>query len=335
MKCVVVAGSTATAAIDGLSAAGATPARRRHTPAADLELLRAGAPVSAPVVPVSPAGCPTPAVVTRAVAALGGVAPVGVDAGMAESTPAVAHRVGADPGADIREEMAVPGAQDVFERARDLGAGLEEERILVGETVPGGTTTAKAVLRALGERAAVSSSLADPPRALKASVVETALAARDLDPGGAAGDPLRAVEAVGDPVLAGVAGMAEGALRAGTAVTLAGGTQLAAAAAILRHRDVTAPLELATTSFVAGDDDAAIETHADALDLDLVVTDPRFDRGDHPALDAYCAGEAKEGVAMGGALAAADRAGIPMREVRDRVTALTDRLLSTAEVVEA
>jgi len=47
---------------------------------------------------------------------------------------------------------------------------------------------------------------------------------------------------------------------------------------------------------------------------------------------AYARGEAKEGVGMGGgALALSERAGVPAGDVRDRVAALTDRLLAERE----
>ncbi len=60
MRLVVVAGSTATARIDGISAAGAAPDLLPHTPGADLDVVVHGEPTLAPVVPVSPTGCPTP-----------------------------------------------------------------------------------------------------------------------------------------------------------------------------------------------------------------------------------------------------------------------------------
>jgi NaMN:DMB phosphoribosyltransferase len=59
VRLVVVAGSTATARIEGNSAAGAGPELMVHTPAADLELLAYGRSVGAPAVPVSPTGTPT------------------------------------------------------------------------------------------------------------------------------------------------------------------------------------------------------------------------------------------------------------------------------------
>jgi NaMN:DMB phosphoribosyltransferase len=160
-------------------------------------------------------------------------------------------------------------------------------------------------------------------------VVDEALDTAGIARGGAAGAPIEAVRAVGDPVLAAVAGLVAGATAAGTEVTLAGGTQLCAAAALARHAGVDAPLSLATTSFLAADESADVEGLASDLDLDLTVTDPGFDQESHPALDAYVAGEAKEGVGMGGALALADQAGIPMADVRDRVVAVHDRLLAT------
>ncbi|WP_438267667.1 hypothetical protein [Halorussus limi] len=64
---------------------------------------------------------------------------------------------------------------------------------------------------------------------------------------------------------------------------------------------------------------AEIAALATDLDLELTVTDPEFDRSDHPAMDAYVAGEAKEDVGMGGALALADRSDVSMAAVGDRV----------------
>jgi len=91
-----------------------------------------------------------------------------------------------------------------------------------------------------------------------------------------------------------------GAIESETAVTLAGGTQMVAVAGLLRHAGVEQSLPLATTSYVADDETAAIESAADELDLDLEVTDPGFGRSDHPAMATYAAGEAAEGVGMGG-----------------------------------
>ena len=119
----VVAGTTATAAIDGISAAGADPELRRHTPSADLEIVADGRTAPESVVPVSPSGCPTPAVVTRAVRELVGFEFVGIDAGLAVPThPTDATVLDADaaPGGDVRDPEPVPDAAAIFERARGL-----------------------------------------------------------------------------------------------------------------------------------------------------------------------------------------------------------------------
>ena len=335
MRLVVVAGSTQTATIDGISAAGADADALPHTPSADLEILDYGEPVQSPVVPVSPTGCPTPAVVTRAVREHVGFDVTAVDAGLARPTAAPTVDIGDEPGADIRDVDPVPDADRLFERARSFAAGLPDDEIAVAETIPGGTTTALGVLTALGERPAVSSSLPENPLPRKRRVVDAALATSDLAPGGAAGEPLRAVRRVGDPVLAVVAGVVVGASEAGTTVRLAGGTQLAAAAALARHAGVGGPLSLETTSFVADDDSAGIHGLADDLDLMLRATDPGFTALDHPATNAYVAGEAKEGVGMGGALAMAARDDLPMATLRETVVALVDDLLAAGTARES
>ena len=347
----VVAGTTETAAIDGISAAGADPELRNHTPSADLEIVADGRPAPGSAVPVSPAGCPTPAVVTRAVRELVGFDFVGVDAGLAvPTTLAGASVLDADaaPGGDLRAPEPVPDAAAVFERGRELvpatvgrepgvsdgdGTGDDcgdapDRELLVAETIPGGTTTALGVLTALGERPVVSSSLPANPLATKRAVVDEGLRASGIAAGDAAGDPVEAIRLLGDPVLAAAAGLVVGAVERGVPVTLAGGTQLAAVAALARHAGVERRLPLATTSFVADDPTADVGALADDLGLTLAATDPEFDESDHPAMAAYARGEAKEGVGMGGALALSERTGVPAGDVRNRVAAITDRLLA-------
>jgi uncharacterized protein (TIGR00303 family) len=328
MRLTLVAGTTRTAAIDGLSAAGASADLRRHTPSADAELVRYGRLVRSPVLPVSPSGCPTPAVVTRAVVELLGLDVVVCDGGLAEPTGAPTVDFGANPGHDIREPDPVRTAPGVFAAAKAVGARLTEDHLVVGETVPGGTTTALAVMRALGEPYPVSSSLPENPLARKEEVVEAAFESSDIAPGQAAHRPELAVRFVGDPVLAVVAGLCVGALDAGIRVTLAGGTQLVAAAALVRHAGCQESLELATTSYLA--DSVDLGPAVDGLDLDLTVTDPGFT---DERLSQY-ATVGKEGAAMGGALALADRAG-DLDAVEPRTLALLDALFAAADGPDA
>lgn len=324
MRVILAAGSTETASIDGLSAAGASTRLLGHTPAADAEILVYGRPTAAPVTPVSPTGCPTPAAITRAVREVIGFDVAVLDAGMAEPTAAPTVDLGDDVGRDLRCETAVPNAAARYERAREFGASLPDDELLVGETIPGGTTTAAGVLAALGEPVAVSSSLPNNPLERKRAVVAEGLASSGLEPGECAGSPLAAIRAAGDPVQAVVAGVTAGALDAGTDVTLAGGTQLIAVAALLRHAGIERSLTVATTRFVADDPTTDLEAAADRLAIELTVTDPGFDGRGHVAMDRYAAGEAKEGVAMGGALSLVPPGNMPV--VRDRIETVCTRL---------
>ncbi|GGJ11690.1 hypothetical protein GCM10008995_21980 [Halobellus salinus] len=326
MRLILVAGTTRTAEIDGITAAGASRELLVHTPSADTEILTYGDTVRAPVTPVSPGGCPTPAVVTRAVRELLGFDVTVVDAGIATPTGAPTVAVGARPGDDIREPDPVRTAPGAFAAARSFGQGLPDDRIVVGETVPGGTTTAMAVLRALGEGplSATSSSLPENPLGLKRRVVAEAFEASDLNPGQAAHTPELAVRFVGDPVLAVASGVVAGALESGTDVVLGGGTQLLAVAALVRHAGVPTPATLATTPYLAADV-PDLGSNAAALDLDLAVADPGFDPSDGGPLAAYTDGVAKEGAGMGGALHLADEAG-RLGEVRDATRTVLERV---------
>jgi uncharacterized protein (TIGR00303 family) len=325
MRVVLAAGSTATARIDGISAAGADSEAMRWTPAADAEVLVYGDVVRAPAVPVSPTGTPTPAVVTRAAREVLGFDVTVVDAGLAEPSGAPTVTVGARAGDDIREGDPVPTAPGAFAAARELGRSLPDDHLVLAETIPGGTTSALGVLRALGEDVTVSSSLPTNPLERKREVVAAALDASDLQRGDCEGDPREAARRVGDPVQATLAGIAVGALDAGKRVTLAGGTQQLAVAALVRHHGALGPLSVATTSYVAADDGVDFRGAAARLEVDPVVTDPRFDRA-HVGFGGYVGGEAKEGVGMGGVLALAAETG-ELDAVRRRAGDVYDRLV--------
>jgi uncharacterized protein (TIGR00303 family) len=327
----LVAGTTATAAIDGISAAGANPDVMGHTPSADAEIVVYGSTVRSPVVPVSPTGCPTPAVMTRAVREVLGFDLTVLDGGLAKPTAAPTVTVGARPGGDIRDSDPVSTAPGAYAAARQFGRRIPDEEVVVAETIPGGTTTALGVLAALGERETVSSSLPENPLGRKRDVVEEGLTASGLDRGDAAGDPKLALREMGDPVLATAAGFAHGALETDTAVTFGGATQLLAVVALLRHAGIEHRLPLATTTFVAADATAGVEQLATELDVSLTVTDPGFDGVDHPAMAAYQRGEAKEGVGMGGTLALADRAGMSMEKVREGIRTVYERVTDEDE----
>lgn len=326
MKLVLVLGSTETATIPGITAAGETPEAVFHTPAADAEIVHFGAPRCSPVVPISPSGCPTPAIITRAVRDLVEIPVQYVDAGL--TTPCGAPLIDRSipPGKDIRESAAVPNADQIIDTATRLGQSYSDDHLFLGESIPGGTTTALGVLRALGESFGVSSSRKTNPLPLKQTTVSDGLTASNLTPGTAANNPSLALETMGDPVLATMFGLAKTALTTDTKLTLCGGTQMIAVAALLRHASMSDSFTIATTAYLANDPSSDIEQAANELGLDLRISDPAFDQTGDPVFSQYASGMAKEGVAMGGALWLADNHSIPQSRLHDQIMKRYDSL---------
>ena len=169
-----------------------------------------------------------------------GLDPLVVDLG-ASVAPAVPHlQLGQTPArclssGQAMEPVRVRQLLALGQRwGRLLAAKAPQEPLLIAECVPGGTTTAQAVLTGLGLDVVglVSGSLLEPVHALKTELVERGLSAAGLaGPRGAGGpgaDPLAVLAAVGDPMQALAAGLVLGTGGAGRPVLLAGGCQMAA-----------------------------------------------------------------------------------------------------------
>ena len=188
---------------------------------------------------------------------------------------------------------------------------------MLAECVPGGTTTAQAVLTGLGVEAAglVSGSLRRPAHGLKAALVAQGLAAAGLvSPAqGARLDPLRVAAAVGDPMQPLAAGLVLAAAETAMPVLLAGGSQMAAVIALalalapvaLRPR-ITSLVALGTTAWVASEASSDLSlllrrvgSRWGASPL-AFAAGLRFPDPVHPALAAYERGFVKEGVGAGG-----------------------------------
>ncbi len=223
---VLVMAYTETAGIPGITVAGASPELMAYTPPLDAELVHAGKIITLDNMAMTSEAIPTPGLITRAAITLSDFREFYVDAGNL-IPPFIPHyRVGNGPGADIRTGKAVPWAKQIMENARKVGKEIAEqsEYIVIGETIPAGTTTALGVLMAMGMdiNNYTSSSMQKNPQSLKTSVVM-----EGLKKAGISGpcDPLKAIEAVGDPMMAATIGLVQGAK--GVPVILAGGTQMA------------------------------------------------------------------------------------------------------------
>ena len=317
-RVLLLLAGTATAAVPGISAAGATAESRRLTAAADAELLLLGPAQRRPhALPPLPAGV-SPALIARVVVEHMGLEPLVVDAGAAVA-PAVPHlQLGHRParclstGAAIEPERVHQLLALGRRWGQQLGR-LEPRRPLVlAECVPGGTSTAQAVLEGLGVPAAglVSGSLREPAHALKAQLVAQGLAVAVLTTPAPAELVLAAV---GDPMQPLAAGLLLEAALAGVPVLLAGGSQMAAVLAValalcepeLRPQ-LVARTAIATTAWVAweGSSDLAqlleqIGQRWGAEPLAFAAS-LRFHGCRSPQLLAFEQGYVKEGVGAGG-----------------------------------
>jgi uncharacterized protein (TIGR00303 family) len=232
-----------------------------------------------------------------------------VDAGsrVKPSVPFVSF--GLDPGGDItkNDAMSVASATQALHHGELLGKelGRLSDLVVIGESIPGGTTTALAVLTALGidARFKVSSSMPENPHILKNRILESALARTGFKPGDTFSG-IQAVSALGDPMIAVVAGIATGALAAGNKVMLAGGTQMTAVAGVMKSLGtVLKNLCIGTTSYVTKDPSSDLIGLAKAVSADLPVLgcDLHLEESGKPGLRAFSNGYVKEGVGAGGA----------------------------------
>ncbi len=306
--------NTLLSTVPGISGAGPSPEKTLLTPNLDAELVTYGAITSQPARPDTPTGCPTPASITRAATDLAGLVPLLINAGLAEPPAVPCIDLRAPPGADPRNGPAVPEAERLVEGGRTIGRLLSSlsDLLVLGESVPGGTTTALCVLRAFGYPARVSSSFVVNPADQKERVVQAVLdRLRPLGPLG----PVDILREVGDPMMPVAVGIAQ--TYRGT-LMLAGGTQYLAVAAALRALGYEPP-SLVTTTYVRDDRSANFAEIAARIGVQPLYVDPGFGELGHAGLARYCIGEVKEGMGAGGALALATLLGHPPDEVRAHV----------------
>ena len=321
---LLVLAGTQTAAVPGISAAGATPDSRRFTAAADAELLWGGPDGHRPhALPPLPAGV-SPALISWVAQQQLRLPLVVADAG-AFVAPAVPHlQLGLPPAACLSSGAAMAPAmvERLLQRGRQLGRGFRqrfpEGLLVLAECVPGGTSTAEALLRGLGVDAAgvVSGSLRQPPHSLRGALVQQGLDAMTAR-GISAEAPLEVLAALGDPFQAMALGVLQGLLLPaegqGPQALLAGGSQMLALAGLwmasLSQAERAAcqgRLAVVTTSWVMQEPGSNLELLANRLAAVWGVRPPlfssalRFDGCQQQALLDYESGYVKEGVGAGG-----------------------------------
>ncbi len=308
-SCVI--GVTETAKISGLSAAGKNPEITDYTPPADVELLHFGHCKCIPGVPVTPDGIPTPALITMSALKLAEIPCLVANAGLKIKPFVPFLDLGGKPGRDIRTGRALENAEEVIIRAKIAGKNLSQivNYLVVGESIPGGTTTALGILLAMGidAKGKVSSSMPNNPHELKIKTVDEGLKASDIKFGDCVQDPIKAVSAVGDPVIPAHVGLVLGAAE-NVPVIMAGGTQMAAALAVVKALNpiVLNNVAIGTTRWVITDNTSDLKgLISEVADVPVFAADLDFGSSKFEGLKAYEAGVVKEGVGAGGAAIAA------------------------------
>lgn len=319
-----VLSNTKTAHIPNLSAAGKTAELTDYTPAGDAELMETGNIISVPVLPMTPPfDTPTPAIITRSALKLTDAPYNFINSGLIITPEDPCIDLKAKPGEDIREPIAVRDVQGIYERAKFLGRRLRNQvdHVVIGESIPGGTTTAMGVLRALGYDGNVSSSADENPLGLKKQVVEEGMKASGLTFACLKNDPMKAIACMGDPMMPAVAGLVAGLQGNGISVVLAGGTQMVAVYALIKHMGLnTEELSIATTRYVVEDKSANFIQLTTTLGVPVVyVADPGFGKSSMKGLNRYETGTIKEGAGAGGAMYLAGLFGITQDQFRTEV----------------
>lgn len=319
---LVVIGNTEIALIPRISVAGATPELTKFTPVADVEYVLFGKPLSIDAIPVTPEGHPTPAIVTKASHELAGfgILPVRSGSLLPPKTPFI--EISDKPGRDFRKSKAVSDLNEIIERGKILGAQLKKtglRELAIGESIPGGTTTAQAVLLALGYDAKTSSASPENPQKLKEEVIKSG-----FERVGKMDDPWKVISELGDPVLAAISAISLGFKGR---IVLAGGTQMLAVAATLKALGVSLERFLiATTKYIVNDASASFKRTAEEIGVEYWTAMLDFNQSKFKGLRDYEKGYVKEGVGAGGSVFLAKKCGFSEKEVFRKVEELYSML---------
>ena len=304
--------NTLTSTIPGISDAGDTPELTLFTGPADAELLSCGHTICMKGIPINPGGIPTPATLTMAALELADMPCYIVNAGCKVQPQIPCFDVGGTYGERIDTGHALKDVGSVFEKGKMLGRILARghDFLIVSESCAGGTTTALAVMMAMGvlEENLVSSSSPKNPKTLKTDLVMKAFEAAGVEKGSLKDDPLKAMELFGDPMMPVNVGMIIGAAET-VPVIVGGGTQMSAviACAYKLCPDIVGNVIHGTTRWLVKDKNSDVSKINDRItnDIPMVYVNMDYSNSPYEGLQAYEWGFIKEGVGCGGSSVAA------------------------------
>ena len=292
---------TETCEIPGITFAGADKDSIQYTPPADAEYLHYGYCKSIDKIPMTPDGKPTPGLLTKTALESASISHLTINAGSKISPQLPFMDTGMTFGKNISTEDAMTDSQvsHAVDYGRIVGRSMASltDCLVIGESIPGGTTTALAVLKALGFDAKVSSSIPNNPIELKNQIVNSALERIDSE------HPYSIVAKVGDPMIPFVAGMLSSASSVSN-VMLAGGTQMAAVLAFASKIGFNEEnTSIGTTSYITDDKTANFTSLVKEIaDIPAISVNPGLKNSQYPGLKAFSEGFAKEGVGAGGSI---------------------------------
>jgi len=294
---------TETSEIPGITIAGADTEFLKFTSPADAEYLSYGECKCIDSIPMSPDGKPTPALLTRVALKTAKIPHFIINAGSKISPNVSSFDSSLPIGKTISESSALTHQEvhDAVEFGKIIGKSISKSTdcLVIGESIPGGTTTALATLKGFGIDTSVSSSMPKNPIDLKNKVVSSALKRKKSD------DAFEIIAELGDPMIPVCAGMLSEVSK-NCRVILAGGTQMTAVLAFAKkigyEKNNTA---IGCTSYIIDDKDARfLETVKQIDDIAVLSIDPNLINSQFFGLRSYSEGFVKEGAGAGGSLIA-------------------------------
>ncbi|MEA2049433.1 MAG: TIGR00303 family protein, partial [Campylobacterota bacterium] len=320
--------NTKTANIDGITQAG-IPGMIHLTPTLDSEFVCTGEVRSLEDIAKTPKGVPTPALITRGIHLLSPYSDIELLNLGLEVKPKIeyftTHNFDITPSGAIDEKASI-NALEIFQKGLEFGQNYKckNDYIILGESVPSGTSTATATALSLGYDAKdkFSSSFKNVPNSIRDTTIQKALNNITSED-----DIFAKLSKVSDNMLIFNAGFILG-LNNSTPIVLAGGTQMVCVLLIVNKilqemngQLNTSNLSLCTTKWVYEDENSDIKGLIELLDfpLNTYYSDFDFSLSNHPALKLYDEGEAKEGVGAGGALMYGFLNGVSKEQITSQV----------------
>ena len=299
----LVTSYTETCEIPGITIAGADKEFLKFTSPADAEYLSYGKCKCIDSIPMSPDGKPTPALLTKVALNTSKIPHFVINAGskIAPDVPLFDSELPIGKNISESSALTLDDIRNAVEFGKIIGKSISKvtDCLVIGESIPGGTTTALATLRGLGIEASVSSSMPKNPIEIKNKVVSSALKRKKSD------DAFEIVAELGDPMIPVCAGMLSTASK-NCRVILAGGTQMTAVLAFAKkvgyEKNNTA---IGCTSYIIDDKEALfLETVKQIDDIAVLAIDPMLSDSQFHGLRSYSEGFVKEGAGAGGSLIA-------------------------------